>query len=141
PRAGSRRHALIERRPDDRDIRPRLLEGSVVGGPGELLEGSMPVRVVRQIDRGEFAELVVAAELAVLQPEVGRVAHGGSASHMPGRGRPRICSPEPHVSRRAPGTTETNPAPSTHPPSPTNTAAVRSSSPHRIPPASRAAPR
>ncbi len=132
PRAGSRRHALIEWRPDDRDIGPRFREGSVVGGPGELLEGAAPVRVVGQIDRGEFDELVVAAKFAVLQPEVRRIAHGGSASHTPGAGRPPICCPEPNTSRRARVITETDPAPSTRQPPSTNRAAVRSSTQSRI---------
>ena len=100
-RPGSRRHALVERRPDDRDVGAAPPRGLVVGRPRQLLERAVPVRVVREIDVREFGELVVPAELAVLQPEVRRVAHGGSAYRMPEPGRPRISSPDPNTSRCA----------------------------------------
>ena len=53
--------------------RPQAL---VVGRPRQLLERAVPIGVVRQILGAELRELVVAAQLALLDPEVACVPHG-----------------------------------------------------------------
>ena len=70
PRARARRHALVERRADDRDVGVRGAERLVVGRPRQLLERAVPVRVVRQ---------VLARELRRTRPRPGaRSARAGS---------------------------------------------------------------
>ena len=74
PRPGPRGDRVVERRADDRDV--RRVQALLVQRPRQLLERAVPVRVVREVLAGELGELVLGAELAVLDPEVGGVGHG-----------------------------------------------------------------
>ena len=84
PEAGSgpRGHPLVERCPDDRDVGRQRQERLGVRGPRQLVERAVPVRVVGQVRVRELRELVLAAQLAVLDAEVGCVGHGSHSSSV-----------------------------------------------------------
>ena len=78
-RAPGRDDALVERRADDRDVGVRRRGATRRRWPTAASRTTVPIRVVGQIGARELGELVVTAQLAVLQPEVGRIGHAGES--------------------------------------------------------------